>query len=36
MVTKLKSFKDEILKYSDPEVKRLISKILSDVYGDSI
>ncbi|MCC6005992.1 MAG: hypothetical protein LM590_16765, partial [Thermofilum sp.] len=36
MVTKLKSFGDEILKYSDPEVKRLISKILSDVYGDSI
>ena len=33
MVTKLKSFEDEILKYSDPRVKRLISKILSDVYG---
>jgi hypothetical protein len=36
MITKLKSFEDEILKYSDPEVKRLISKILSDVYGGSI
>jgi anion-transporting ArsA/GET3 family ATPase len=33
MVTKLKSFENEILKHSDPRMERLISKILSDVYG---
>ncbi|MCC6003697.1 MAG: hypothetical protein LM590_05085 [Thermofilum sp.] len=33
MVTKLKSFKEETLKYSDPRMESLISKILSDVYG---
>jgi hypothetical protein len=33
MVTKLKSFENEILKHSDPRMERFISKILSDVYG---
>jgi len=33
MVTKLKSFENEMSKHSDPRMERLISKILSDVYG---
>jgi prefoldin subunit 5 len=33
MITKLKSFNEETLKYSDPRMESLISKILSDVYG---
>jgi Cu/Ag efflux pump CusA len=33
MVSKLKSFENEMFKHSDPRMERLISKILCDVYG---
>jgi oligoendopeptidase F len=34
IITNLKRFNTEVLEHSDPQITRLISKILSDVYGD--